>query len=149
MRRSFKESDENVLDPVEEEVEPEEDPIPNYVPIPKTTEIIENYPAKKKDRTLGNSVLVYPRGSEVIITQKNFQFYAKETILNFLGGLYERKPVEIVTQVQEKFEGCQIGVARGVEGKLVNIVWTEPGVRFYYDPEAGEEVKFMPKCIKT
>jgi hypothetical protein len=149
MRRLSYESDENVLDPSIEDQEPDEESIKNYTPLPKSTEFPpEVYPAKKSDRNYGGP-LTYPKGTKIIINTKDFRFWSKGAIMDFISTLTATKPKEIVTQVQEKFEKCPIGVARGVEGHEVNVIWVEPNIRVYYDPETGEEIKFMPKCIKT
>jgi hypothetical protein len=143
------EDDEEILEPTIENPEPEEDPIMNYAPLPKSTEIPpEVYPAKKSERSYGGP-LIYPKGAKIIINTKDFRFWSQSAIMDLIGTLTVTKPEEIVTQVQEKFEKCPIGIAQGVEGRKVNVIWIEPNVRIYYDPETGTEVNFMPQCVKT
>jgi hypothetical protein len=146
----YPDTDEDVLEPSVEEVEPlEEDKIPNYVPIPKVAQVEESYPPKKKDRTLGGSLLVYPRKAAVIITKKNYQFlYSKGGVIDFIKSLNTTKPKEIIPLVQEKYQDAAIGCAKN-GNKKVNIIWTDPITRFYFDPVSGEEVNFMPEIIRT
>ena len=142
------EDDDNVLDPTadEEPVEPEEEPLPNYIPIPKTTEITEDYPAKKSDRQYG--ILFYPKGAKVHITEKEFTFFSESAIMEFIGTLIVTKPKKIVEQVQEKLGNAPIGIAKNGKETVV-VIWLEPNVRIYYDPKTGERIHFMPECIKT
>jgi hypothetical protein len=145
----YPDNDEDILEPSIEEVEPEEDKIPNYVPIPKVAQVEESYPPKKKDRTLGNSMLVYPKKTAVIITKKNYQFaYSKDGIIDYIKSLNTTKPAEIIPLVQEKYIDAAIGCAKN-GNKRVNVIWLDASTRFYFDPISGEEVKFMPEVIRT
>jgi len=112
---------------------------------------------KKKNRTLNDSKLEFPKGTYVgQFTDIDFQFHSINSIIDFIKTLDHSEedcdlPFGVRAKVQEKFPGAAIGVAGGYyagkPGYTCNIIWTTEKQRIYYDPFNDETVKFSPTVI--
>lgn len=109
---------------------------------------------KKKDRLLGECRLVFPKNCYVgIFTSKRYQFYSKESLLDFLSlsGLDTTDPYEICVLVTSRFPECPIGIVGGHQenqpGSTYNVIWKNENTRFYYSPYERKIVDIVPVVI--
>lgn len=111
---------------------------------------------KKKNRTLGNSDLEFPKHTFVGRFDERHQFHGKDAVINFIKTLDHDVhgcdlPFCIRNKVQEKFPGQAIGVAGGLfegqPGFVCNVIWEDAKTRVYFDPFESVEIKFAPKVI--
>jgi hypothetical protein len=106
---------------------------------------------KKKERTFGDSGLIFPKGCYVGIFPSKYQFCSREALITYLGGLETTDPYEVRDRVKEKFAGCPIGVVgghkEGEPGATYNVVWMDEKTRIYYDPCEKKVVEILPSII--
>jgi hypothetical protein len=106
---------------------------------------------KKKERTFGDSGLIFPKNCYVGIFPAAYQFCSREALLAYLGGLETTDPYEARDKVKEKFAGCPIGVAGGYKesepGATYNVFWLDEKTRVYYDPYEKKVAEILPLII--
>jgi hypothetical protein len=106
---------------------------------------------KKKERTFGDSGLIFPKGCYVGIFPAKYQFCSREALLMFLNGLDTVDPYEIKDKVKEKFVGCPVGVVGGYKegepGATYNVIWMDEKTRIYYDPYEKKVAEILPLII--
>jgi len=114
---------------------------------------------KKKERTFGNSKIIFPKKCYIGMFPVEYQFCSREALLTFLDGLETKDPYEVRDKVKEKFLGCPIGVAgghkegepgghkEGEPGATYNVFWLDEKTRVYYDPYEKKVVEILPLVI--
>lgn len=112
---------------------------------------------KKKERTLGDCPLWFPKNCYVgVFTDNKYQFCSRGSLLEFLEdlGAQERFGPEddptydvydIIGLVKEKFPDCPIGVAGADKEYLA--FWSSEKDRNYYSVESEKIVEIEPKVI--
>jgi len=106
---------------------------------------------KKKERTFGDSGLVFPKKCYVGIFPAKYQFCSREALITYLDGVETTDPYEVRDGVREKFIGCPIGVVGGYKegepGATYNVIWMNERTRMFYDPREKKVVEIIPLIV--